>query len=192
MRNDGRRWPPQSVEERTRNRHPVKRNTLSHSGTKRAIKPSLPQLAENLTRQVTAMTGPFQPILLIAVALGGAVGAVLRYLLVLAAARWNASLGVAAGFPLGVALANILGGLLIGVLAVVLTKGDGAGPIRAFLITGLLGGFTTFSAFSLDVVSLWEEGRFDLALDNIAVNVVGAIAAAAIGALLARAALSGG
>ena len=138
------------------------------------------------------MTGAFQPLLLGAVALGGALGAVLRYLLVLGAARWNASIGIASGFPFGVAIANLLGGLLIGALAVILAAGEGAATVRAFLITGLLGGFTTFSAFSLDVVTLWEKGRLDLALANIGVNVVGAIAAAFIGALIARAALSGG
>ena len=133
-----------------------------------------------------------QPAILAAVALGGALGAVLRYVLVAAAGRWNGSLGVSAGFPLGVAVANIVGGLLIGVLAVVLSRAEGGAPLRAFLITGLLGGFTTFSAFSLDVVALWERGRVDLALANIGVNVVGAIVAALVGALLARAALSGG
>lgn len=136
------------------------------------------------------MSGALHPSLLALVALGGALGAVSRYLLVLASTRWNAAFGAAPGFPLGVAIANILGGLLIGALAVALAR-NGA-PARAFLITGLLGGFTTFSAFSLDVVTLWENGRGDLALANIAVNLIGAVVAAAIGAFLARAVLSGG
>ena len=138
------------------------------------------------------MSGALQPILLGAVALGGALGAVLRYLLVIGAARWNAALGAPSAFPLGVALANLLGGLLIGFLAVALARLGGDGTARAFLVTGLLGGFTTFSAFSLDVLTLWEQGRADLALANIGLNVVGAIAAAAVGATVARAAFSGG
>lgn len=138
------------------------------------------------------MSGALSPVLLGAVALGGALGAVLRYLLVLGAARWNAALGASAAFPLGVAIANLLGGLLIGFLAVALMRNGGDGPVRALLITGLLGGFTTFSAFSLDVLTLWEQGRGDLALANIGLNVIGAIAAAALGAFLARAAFSGG
>lgn len=91
--------------------------------------------------------------ILLYVALGGAGGAVLRYLSYVAVARV-----FGAGVPWGTMGVNVIGSLLIGVTAAWLsTKAEGAGELRAFLITGVLGGFTTFSAFSLDVLQLVER-----------------------------------
>ena len=84
------------------------------------------------------------------VALGGALGSLARYGVGLAAARW---LGL--GFPWGTLTVNIIGGLAMGLLAARTGPGDEA--LRLLLGVGLLGGFTTFSAFSLETVRLLEQ-----------------------------------
>ena len=89
----------------------------------------------------------------LAIAVGGAVGAVLRHALVVAS---GATVGQ--GFHSGHFLVNVSGSFLIGVLAVVLTS-RGVGPEwRAFAVTGVLGAFTTYSAFSFDALMLVENG----------------------------------
>lgn len=85
------------------------------------------------------------------VALGGAVGSVARYGVGFAAARW---LGL--GFPWGTLTVNIVGGLAMGVLAA--RVGPEQENLRLLLGVGILGGFTTFSAFSLETVRLMEHG----------------------------------
>lgn len=129
---------------------------------------------------------------LASVAAGGAMGAMCRHILVSASLRWGVGaraeswLG-ALGPAVGVAAANLIGGLLIGFLGVALLRFGLAERLWPLLVTGFLGGFTTFSAFSLDALSLWEKGRADLALVYVAISVAGAILAAALGAALARA-----
>ncbi|WP_375691620.1 fluoride efflux transporter FluC [Pseudooceanicola sp. LIPI14-2-Ac024] len=90
---------------------------------------------------------------LLQVALGGAIGASLRYLVGVAVTR---TVGLS-GFPTGVLLANILGCGLMGIL-VVLIGYKGWAHLNPFLLTGVLGGFTTFSSFSLEAFTLWERG----------------------------------
>ena len=106
------------------------------------------------------------------VALGGAAGSVARYLTVLGAAR------IVPGFPAGVMAANVLGSFVIGVLAVVLT-GPRAG-LSPLLVVGFLGGFTTFSTFSLDALRLWDGGQVGLAavyvLGTVALSLTAAVA----------------
>lgn len=104
------------------------------------------------------------------VALGGAIGSVLRYLT-----------GLAVGFPYGTLVVNVTGSFLIGVLWVALASRAVAQPL---LITGLLGGFTTFSAFSLDTLRLIEDGRMSHALTYIVASV-GLSLLACIGGLIA-------
>jgi CrcB protein len=106
------------------------------------------------------------------VALGGAIGAVLRFLAV-------AGLGA----PLGTLAVNVAGSFAIGVLFVALAGRAGLSP---FLMTGVLGGFTTFSAFSLDALKLWEGGQGGLALGYAAASVALSLVAVAAGAYLAR------
>lgn len=114
------------------------------------------------------------------VAAGGAIGAVLRFATVLGAARV-----LGAGFPFGTMIVNIAGSLVMGFLFVILTaRGSGLHP---FLLTGILGGFTTFSAFSLDAITLWERGDAAQAGIYVAASVILSILALAFGALLARA-----
>jgi len=116
------------------------------------------------------------------VAVGGALGAVLRYASVAAAARiWGA------GFPYGVMGINILGSFLMGVAAaIILEKGLGGPNGGALLMTGVLGGFTTFSAFSLDAVRLMETGRADAAALYVFGSVAGSLAAIGAGLFLTR------
>lgn len=107
---------------------------------------------------------------LFAVAAGGAIGSALRYLVNVAALRIAGP-----GFPWGTFAVNLLGSFVMGVLVVVLagTAGTRHAP---FLMTGVLGGFTTFSAFSLDAVRLYDGGQAGLA----ALYVVGSVGAGLI------------
>ncbi|NNC54438.1 MAG: CrcB family protein, partial [Pseudomonadales bacterium] len=86
-----------------------------------------------------------------AIAAGGALGALMRWLL---AAPLNST-----GLPLGTLLVNLLGSFLIGALLVVFADKGGSEALRAGVVVGLLGGFTTFSAFSLETVQLLERGQ---------------------------------
>ncbi len=117
---------------------------------------------------------------LLQIALGGALGASARYLTGVAAARV-----LGKGFPWGTLIVNIAGSFLMGVLVVVLAHYS-ANRFAPLLMTGVLGGFTTFSAFSLDAVTLYERGELTLAAGYIAVSVIVSIAALFAGLLLAR------
>lgn len=116
------------------------------------------------------------------VMLGGAVGAGARYLLI----DWvSRSLGAA---HIGVFLANVLGSLLIGlIIGAAIARGDASPKLVAFLTTGLLGGFTTFSTFSMDAFRLIEGGRFGTAAAYVLGSLIFGLAAAAVGAMLGRA-----
>ena len=116
---------------------------------------------------------------LIQVALGGAIGASLRYLTSLGAMRW-----IGPGFA--TVIVNVLGSFLMGVLVVVLARKGGT-QLAPFLMTGILGGFTTFSAFSLDTLTIWERGQHGLALLYVGVSVVLSLAAIVAGLAVARA-----
>lgn len=120
---------------------------------------------------------------LILVALGGAIGASLRHLGNLAALRL-----LGPGFPWGTIAINIAGSFAMGVIIEMLARrfGGASNELRLFVATGVLGGFTTFSAFSLDVAVLWEKGAAFHALGYVLVSVVGAILALFLGLWLAR------
>lgn len=119
---------------------------------------------------------------LVIVAAGGAVGASLRHLTGLAAMRL---LGV--NFPWGTLAVNIVGSFAMGVFIELLARRFGASnELRLFVATGLLGGFTTFSAFSLDVAVLWERGAAGTAAGYVLVSVIGAILALFAGLWVAR------
>ena len=120
--------------------------------------------------------------MIVSVALGGAIGSVARYLAVMQVGRW-----LGAGFPWGTLAVNVLGGMLIGALAEAMALKWSASPeIRAFLITGVLGGFTTFSAFSLEVVALAQRGAVVAAAAYIVASVALSVAAAVVGLMLVR------
>jgi fluoride exporter len=114
-----------------------------------------------------------------AVAVGAAVGALLRWTVGLAL---NSVWG---GFPLGTLLVNALGGLLIGVAMVWFARSPHE-VLRLRLVTGLLGGFTTFSSFSAESLGLLQRGDVGLALLHSAAHLLGALACCALGFALAR------
>ena len=104
--------------------------------------------------------------------LGGGIGAALRHGVNLGAARW---LGV--GFPFGTLIVNVSGSLIMGLIAGYFAfKGDASQNWRLFLTTGILGGYTTFSAFSLDAALLYERGEVGLAAVYVVASVVLSIA----------------
>jgi len=113
------------------------------------------------------------------VAIGGALGSVARYGCTGLVARWA---GIT--FPWGTLLVIVSGSLVIGVLGALATA-DGkplvAGDARAFLMVGVLGGFTTFSSFSIDTLSLARSGAWGAAGANVVGSVVLCLVAVAIG-----------
>ncbi len=117
------------------------------------------------------------------VALGGAIGAVLRYLAGGAALRLLGS-----GFPYGTMLVNIIGAFLMGVAAIYLMERMDGGFARfaPFWMAGVLGGFTTFSAYSLDAFFLLERGRFGAAAIYMGGSVILAMLALVAGMAIAR------
>ncbi|MBV8500574.1 MAG: fluoride efflux transporter CrcB [Paucibacter sp.] len=115
-----------------------------------------------------------------AVALGAAVGGLTRWGVGLwLNQRWTS------GFPLGTLLVNVIGGLLIGMAL----EWFGRQPnelLKLLLVTGFLGGLTTFSSFSGESLAMLQRGHFGLALSHTAVHVLGSLAAAAAGFRLMR------
>lgn len=123
---------------------------------------------------------------IVAIAAGGAIGAILRYAL----SSW-ALQAWGTGFPYGTLLVNVLGSFLAGALYIVLSEKlafDSA--VRAFLMVGLLGSFTTFSTFSIETLHLLEAGELLKAGTYSVVSVVICLAAAWLGTLIVRAGLS--
>ena len=119
---------------------------------------------------------------LVLVAAGGAIGASLRHLVNFAALRL-----VGPNFPWGTMAINIAGSLAMGVFIELLARRfNASNELRLFVATGILGGFTTFSAFSLDFAVLWERGALISALAYTIASVVGAIVALFLGLWLAR------
>ncbi len=116
---------------------------------------------------------------LLQVALGGALGSAARFLVNVGAGRL---LGF--GFPWGTIIVNVLGSFVMGMLMVLLLE-RGARTVP-FFMTGILGGFTTFSAFSLDAVTLFQRGTAGLAGAYVAGSVLVALAALVAGMMLAR------
>ncbi len=119
---------------------------------------------------------------LVAVAAGGALGASLRYLI---AALTHEFLGH--DFPYGTLMVNILGSAVIGYLVVLIPETEGGVPIvRLLLITGLLGGFTTYSAFSVETLEMMQDGHLSKAGLNIATTLLSCLLAVWAGYLVAR------
>lgn len=121
------------------------------------------------------------------VALGGALGALLRYLGVAGVMR-----AFGGGFPYGTLAVNVIGSLVMGVGAAIILEKTGGGRLWAFLMTGVCGGFTTFSAFSLDAVFLMERGRGLAAAAYVGGSVAASIGALALGLWFGRAMIGAG
>jgi CrcB protein len=119
---------------------------------------------------------------LIFIAMGGATGAVLRFLF-----SEFVHLFFDRSFPVGILLTNILGSLLMGYLGIVLFERlPHAADLRSFVLIGLLGAFTTFSTFSMDTVKLIQGGHLISAGLNMVLSVVLCVIAAGVGVYLAR------
>lgn len=109
---------------------------------------------------------------LIWIALGGAVGSVLRYTLGGAVQRFSAR-----GFPVGTLAVNVIGCLIIGILLQRLLNNQAHPVARAFLIVGFCGGFTTFSAFSSETIGLLLGGEIGRATIYVSLSVLLCLAA---------------
>jgi CrcB protein len=120
--------------------------------------------------------------MILLVALGGAVGSVARYLM---ASSIQTSTGW--DFPLGTVLVNILGCFLIGILYVLLVaRPDPRHDLRALLMVGVMGGFTTFSSFSLETVTMAMNGNYTGATLNVVISVAACLIGTILGVTLAR------
>lgn len=119
----------------------------------------------------------------ILVTIGGAVGSLLRYYVGLWALR-----AIGPNFPWGTLAVNVIGCFVIGVFAEMIARrfGDSV-ELRLLLITGFLGGFTTFSAFSLDAIILYERGQATVAIVYVLASVVASLAAVVAGLSVVRA-----
>jgi fluoride exporter len=118
---------------------------------------------------------------IIPVMTGGAIGAALRYLAGLALAARGEN-----DWPWGTFAVNIAGGFAMGLLAASVLKGSASDGMRLFVGVGVLGGFTTFSAFSLESFNMIQRGDLGLALGYVVASVVGSTAALAAGFALVR------
>lgn len=118
--------------------------------------------------------------MILLVFVGGGAGSVCRYLIGRAFAT------TAMGFPIGTLAVNLMGCLLVGLLARFVAGASDEPMLRAALIIGFCGGFTTFSAFSHDTVSLILGGRWALATSYVAISVVGCLLGTALALRVAR------
>jgi len=113
------------------------------------------------------------PLNLLAIAIGGAIGAVARYLLSAFVLRVSGTL-----FPLGTFVVNVIGCLVFGAIAGATAQRIEMSPtVRLFLLTGILGGFTTFSSYAFESFALIRDGQFVWAT----INVVGQVVAGLVG-----------
>lgn len=117
---------------------------------------------------------------LLQVALGGAIGASARYLTNVGAGRLFGP-----NFPWGTVIVNVLGSFIMGALVVILAHKD-ATRLAPFLMTGILGGYTTFSAYSLDTLKLFESGQTAQAAFYMAGTVAASLGAIVAGVNLTR------
>ena len=119
-------------------------------------------------------------ITILQVALGGAIGAALRFLTGVGILRL-----IGPGFPVAVMGVNVFGSFMMGLFVVFATQ-RGVTQLNPFVMAGLLGGFTTFSAFSLEAVSLFERGAMGQALAYVVMSVVLSIGSLLLGLMIAR------
>lgn len=131
---------------------------------------------------------PLQLQFLVLVFLGGGLGATARY---------GVSLGAlslfGAQFPVGTLSVNVVGSAIMGAFAGYLLSreaGTGSDALRLFFMTGILGGFTTFSAFSLETVALWQRGAAFAAIGYVLISVAASILALAAAMMAMKAVMA--
>ena len=116
------------------------------------------------------------------ISLGGALGTAARYGMNVATMRFQSS-----NLPVATLVVNLIGSFLIGVVMQWSFQTSFVTPnVRLFLVTGILGGFTTFSAFSYETLALLQQGRVRLALAYIALQVLGCVLVCYLGTLLSQ------
>jgi CrcB protein len=118
---------------------------------------------------------------LVVIAVGGVVGSMGRYAIALSTGGWD---GV--GWPWATFIVNIVGAFAIGVIAVLPAVTAGPPLLRPFLITGILGGFTTFSAFALETGVLLDAGRTTIAMLYVLATMVAGLLAVRLGTVSVR------
>ncbi len=120
--------------------------------------------------------------LLISVAAGGAIGATARYVLMSGIGHWFGH-----GFPIGTFVVNVFGSFALGALIEISALVWSPSPeVRALLVVGVLGSFTTFSTFSMDIYYLYERGLYLPAFGYVLTSVIGSILAFIVGMGLLR------
>ena len=117
----------------------------------------------------------------LAIALGGAIGSVGRYWITISMVRFPPH-----WLPLGTVSVNVLGSFIIGLVWVYLQQRNESEFLRLFVAVGVLGGFTTFSTFSLETVYFLSESEWSRAMVNILMNLLGCLAATTAGIGLGR------
>ncbi len=121
--------------------------------------------------------------ILVAIGVAGAIGALARYGVSLAALRWLGN-----DFPYGTLYVNLIGCFLLGIIVELTMEDRSLAPqTRVIVGTGFLGAFTTFSTFGVDTYRAMEAGAWGLAASNVAINVIGGLALVAAGVALASA-----
>ena len=119
---------------------------------------------------------------ILAIAAGGSIGAVMRYLVSTGVYNY-----LGRGFPYGTLAVNVLGSLLMGLLYELFLQRLSVSPeVRAILLVGFLGAFTTFSTFSIETITLIEQGDVFKAVVNMLASVILCVVAAWLGLQLAR------
>lgn len=120
--------------------------------------------------------------MVLSIAVGGAIGSVLRHF-----AGKGALVLLGSGFPYGTLFVNVVGSFVMGVsIALFANVLNPSQEWRAFVTVGLLGGFTTFSTFSLDVVTLYERGEMGAAALYVALSLIVSVSALFAGMLIVR------
>jgi CrcB protein len=120
---------------------------------------------------------------ILAIGVGGFIGSILRYAVSGFVQTWMKSVE----FPYGTLVVNVLGCLVIGLLSQLIeSRGILMAEVRAFVIIGVLGGFTTFSTFSNETINLWRDSQTIWALANVGAHVILGLGAVWLGRVLAH------
>jgi CrcB protein len=120
---------------------------------------------------------------IIYVGIGGFIGASIRYIITIQSAKM-----INSNIPLGTLIVNVVGGFLIGMITELSMSTDLISPdLKLFLTTGIMGGLTTFSTFSIETISLINDGKYLLGVSNILLNVFLSLGGVVLAKLLCEA-----